>query len=195
MVYCSKECAPLGMYGALEKRYPTKSELTEKYTTKECGDRLAQYKKEEPQRTTNTTQKKLTQHILTKDEKETKRSMQQTQNNTKNNIETGTKDSVSFTKNTETKKELPSIEPQTQSEDSYKLSESLETASLQSVNLIDDSATQMHGLMRSLAEKTSQKIKDGSVVTSVDVQGIVRCASEMRNLLKLKLDIYKVITK
>ena len=58
------------------------------------------------------------------------------------------------------------------------------------MNLIDDSALHLHGLMKSVAIEAPERKLDPLMINAV-----CNCAKNVTNLMKLKLDIVKNLRK
>lgn len=117
--------------------------------------------------------------------------MPKTQTPNESAAESITYDSPWIDKELGTPQDLNELAVTTQLEASFAPSVSFEEETLTSMSLIDDSAMQMHGLMRSLAERAKSKIRTAEYIQPQEIAPITRCASEIRSLLRLKLDIWK----
>lgn len=82
---------------------------------------------------------------------------------------------------------------ETQLEASSLLSEALSEASSISLDLIDDSTTHLHGLMKSIGADTKDPQKTQR--TPEMVNAACNCAKQIHSLLRLKFDVMKKISE
>lgn len=178
-----------GANAVLKRDLEKEKNLEEKYTIGETGKKKSQ----DIKNTTNYTEKinsKENESITTP----TRRDLMQNEQNAREEIQKG-QDNI---KENITEKIEENFLIKLESEDSQEtlpvdfspIFIDLKKANYHSKNLLDDSVKHLFVLMKGLTH--DQADFDIKRVECHKVESAVKCASEIRNLLKLKLDIFKV---
>lgn len=195
--YCSKNCAPFASLGA--KRITSEPEM-DLSTTKAAGDPLVQSWHEEKQREFDTKQGIMTLISESDTRNRSESIMAEIKRSSTNDSETdgtpnlpsgGTSKTESESNSeSSTRNEQRNVAPVNRSLtpllDYIAISPSSEEGNSQPKNLIDDALLHLQGLMKSVAADAPERRPKPEMVNAV-----CNVAKNMRDLMKLKLEIYQ----
>ena len=114
---------------------------------------------------------------------------------TKSNTTRVSDDGMSETKSTPEVKNINEEKSVTPLMDSPLLPYGLEEAKPGSMSLLDDSIVHLHKLMKSVASLSQEEVTGLARVQASQVNSACNCAKNITQLLKVKLEAYKVMSK
>lgn len=193
MKYCSRECAPWGFYGLSKdgREESTVSEKTEKSTISRHGGLLSQSSRDAIAKERATFKLKTLRLIESTETKSKRNTMKSTKTQCESEVEKNIGEQPMNKDEPGTSNERKMQSAPIPLADSRGALVSAEMEKSLSMNLVEDSMKQMHELMSCIVKEQ----KTEKSIDAVKVKAAIGCAGQIKDLIKLKLDVYKELNK